>query len=79
MVVCIFLMVLVIFFVFVVFVIRRCNFIDDSFGNLVFVIYKRGRVLKEFVNLEGDDVSFIYGKILSEMLFLNFGKNIYRK
>uniref|UniRef100_A0A9L0JUF7 Solute carrier family 6 member 15 n=1 Tax=Equus asinus TaxID=9793 RepID=A0A9L0JUF7_EQUAS len=79
MVVCISLMVLAILPVPVVFVIRRCNLIDDSSGNLASVTYKRGRVLKEPVNLEGDDASLIHGKISSEMSSPNFGKNIYRK
>lgn len=63
----------------VVFIFRRCNFIEDSSGNLASVTYKRGRVLKEPVNLEGDDASLIHGKIPSEMSSPNFGKNIYRK
>ncbi|XP_076776226.1 sodium-dependent neutral amino acid transporter B(0)AT2 [Arvicanthis niloticus] len=79
MVVCFSLMVLAILPVPVVFIIRRCNLIDDSSGNLASVTYKRGRVLKEPVNLEGDDASLIHGKIPSEMSSPNFGKNIYRK
>ncbi|KAL6079173.1 hypothetical protein STEG23_034663, partial [Scotinomys teguina] len=79
MVVCFSLMALAILPVPVVFVIRRCNLIDDSSGNLASVTYKRGRVLKEPVNLEGDDASLIHGKIPSEMSSPNFGKNIYRK
>uniref|UniRef100_A0A2K6FYR6 Transporter n=1 Tax=Propithecus coquereli TaxID=379532 RepID=A0A2K6FYR6_PROCO len=79
MVVCIALMVLAILPVPVVFIVRRCNLIDDSSGNLASVTYKRGRVLKEPVNLEGDDASLIHGKIPSEMSSPNFGKNIYRK
>uniref|UniRef100_A0ABI7X667 Solute carrier family 6 member 15 n=1 Tax=Felis catus TaxID=9685 RepID=A0ABI7X667_FELCA len=79
MVVCILLMVLAILPVPAVFVIRRCNLIDNSSGNLASVTYKRGRVLKEPVNLEGDDASLIHGKIPSEMSSPNFGKNIYRK
>ncbi|XP_077909180.1 sodium-dependent neutral amino acid transporter B(0)AT2 isoform X2 [Ictidomys tridecemlineatus] len=79
MIVCISLMVLAILPVPVVFIVRRCNLIDDSSGNLASVTYKRGRVLKEPVNLEGDDASLIHGKISSEMSSPNFGKNIYRK
>uniref|UniRef100_A0AAF6ZZR5 Solute carrier family 6 member 15 n=1 Tax=Bos taurus TaxID=9913 RepID=A0AAF6ZZR5_BOVIN len=79
MVICISLMVLAILPIPVVFIIRRCNLIDDSSGNLASVTYKRGRVLKEPVNLEGDDASLIHGKISSEMSSPNFGKNIYRK
>uniref|UniRef100_A0A671F930 Transporter n=1 Tax=Rhinolophus ferrumequinum TaxID=59479 RepID=A0A671F930_RHIFE len=79
MVVCVSLVVLAILPVPVVFLIRRCNLIDDSSGNLASVTYKRGRVLKEPVNLEGDDASLIHGKIPSEMSSPNFGKNIYRK
>ncbi|TKC53201.1 hypothetical protein EI555_020140, partial [Monodon monoceros] len=79
MVVCISLMVLAILPVPIVFIIRRCNLIDDSSGNLASVTYKRGRVLKEPINLEGDDASLIHGKISSEMSSPNFGKNIYRK
>ncbi|KAF5926601.1 hypothetical protein HPG69_001230 [Diceros bicornis minor] len=79
MVVCISLMVLAILPIPIVFIIRRCNLIDDSSGNLASVTYKRGRVLKEPVNLEGDDASLIHGKISSEMSSPNFGKNIYRK
>ncbi|XP_004700479.1 sodium-dependent neutral amino acid transporter B(0)AT2 [Echinops telfairi] len=76
---CISLIVLAIFPVPVVFIIRRCNLIDESSGNLASVTYKRGRVLKEPVNFEGDDASLIHGKIPSEMSSPNFGKNIYRK
>ncbi|KAG8513971.1 Sodium-dependent neutral amino acid transporter B(0)AT2, partial [Galemys pyrenaicus] len=79
MVVCISLIVLAVLPVPVVFIVRRCNLIDDSSGNLASVTYKRGRVLKEPVNLEGDDASLIHGKISSEMSSPNFGKNIYRK
>ncbi|XP_055483945.1 sodium-dependent neutral amino acid transporter B(0)AT2 isoform X1 [Psammomys obesus] len=79
MVVCFSLMALAILPVPVVFIIRRCNLIDDSSGNLASVTYKRGRVLKEPVNLEGDDASLIHGKIPSEMSSPSFGKNIYRK
>ncbi|KAM9760439.1 sodium-dependent neutral amino acid transporter B(0)AT2 isoform 1-T2 [Dama dama] len=79
MVICISLMVLAILPVPVVFIIRRCNLIDDSSGNLASVTYKRGRVLKEPLNLEGDDASLIHGKISSELSSPNFGKNIYRK
>ncbi|KAF3814604.1 hypothetical protein GH733_017762 [Mirounga leonina] len=78
-VVCILLMVLAILPVPAVFIIRHCNLIDNSSGNLASVTYKRGRVLKEPVNLEGDDASLIHGKISSEMSSPNFGKNIYRK
>uniref|UniRef100_A0A8W4FKJ5 Solute carrier family 6 member 15 n=1 Tax=Sus scrofa TaxID=9823 RepID=A0A8W4FKJ5_PIG len=79
MVVCFSMMFLAILPVPVVFIIRRCNLIDDSSGSLASVTYKRGRVLKEPVNLEGDDASLIHGKISSEMSSPNFGKNIYRK
>ncbi|KAI4587861.1 hypothetical protein R6Z07M_004531 [Ovis aries] len=80
MVICISLMVLAVLPIPVVFIIRRCNLIDDSSGNLASVTYKRGRVLKEPINLEGDDAaSLIHGKISSEMSSPNFGKNIYRK
>ncbi|KAM8935247.1 sodium-dependent neutral amino acid transporter B(0)AT2 isoform 1-T1 [Lycaon pictus] len=78
-VVCILLMVLAILPIPAVFIIRRCNVIDNSSGNLASVTYKRGRVLKEPVNLEGDDTSLIHGKISSEMSSPSFGKNIYRK
>uniref|UniRef100_A0A2K5YVE8 Transporter n=1 Tax=Mandrillus leucophaeus TaxID=9568 RepID=A0A2K5YVE8_MANLE len=78
-VVCVSLVVFAILPVPVVFVVRRFNLIDDSSGNLASVTYKRGRVLKEPVNLEGDDTSLIHGKISSEMPSPNFGKNIYRK
>ncbi|XP_037704009.1 sodium-dependent neutral amino acid transporter B(0)AT2 [Choloepus didactylus] len=78
-VVCFSLIVLAILPVPVIFIIRRFNLIDDSSGNLASVTYKRGRVLKEPVNLEGDDASLIHGKISSEMSSPNFGKNIYRK
>uniref|UniRef100_A0A4X1SZQ4 Solute carrier family 6 member 15 n=1 Tax=Sus scrofa TaxID=9823 RepID=A0A4X1SZQ4_PIG len=40
---------------------------------------RKGRALKEPVNLEGDDASLIHGKTSSEMSSPNFGKNIYRK
>ncbi|KAL4701773.1 hypothetical protein H8959_015777 [Pygathrix nigripes] len=78
-VVCVSLVVFAILPVPVVFIVRRFNLIDDSSGNLASVTYKRGRVLKEPVNLEGDDTSLIHGKISSEMPSPNFGKNIYRK
>uniref|UniRef100_A0A7P0T9P8 Solute carrier family 6 member 15 n=1 Tax=Homo sapiens TaxID=9606 RepID=A0A7P0T9P8_HUMAN len=78
-VVCVSLVVFAILPVPVVFIVRRFNLIDDSSGNLASVTYKRGRVLKEPVNLEGDDTSLIHGKIPSEMPSPNFGKNIYRK
>ncbi|XP_072580610.1 sodium-dependent neutral amino acid transporter B(0)AT2 [Vulpes vulpes] len=78
-VVCISLMVLAVLPIPAVFIIRRCNVIDNSSGNLASVTYKRGRVLKEPVNLEGDDASLIHGKISSEMSSPSFGKNIYRK
>lgn len=52
MVICISLMVLAVLPIPVVFIIRRCNLIDDSSGNLASVTYKRGRVLKEPINLE---------------------------
>ena len=79
MVVCFSMMFLAILPVPVVFIIRRCNLIDDSSGSLASVTYKRGRALKEPVNLEGDDASLIHGKTSSEMSSPNFGKNIYRK
>ncbi|XP_015999111.2 sodium-dependent neutral amino acid transporter B(0)AT2 [Rousettus aegyptiacus] len=79
MVVCFSLVVLAILPIPVIFIIRHCNLIDDSSGNLASVTYKRGRVLKEPANLEGDDASLIHGKISSEMSSPNFGKNIYRK
>uniref|UniRef100_A0A8D0C2X5 Transporter n=1 Tax=Salvator merianae TaxID=96440 RepID=A0A8D0C2X5_SALMN len=63
----------------VVYVIRRCNLIDDSSGSLAAVSYKRGRIIKEPVNLEGDDASLIHGKSPSEVPSPSFGKNIYRK
>ncbi|XP_036108965.1 sodium-dependent neutral amino acid transporter B(0)AT2 isoform X2 [Molossus molossus] len=77
--VCISLMVLALLPLPVVFIIRHCNLIGDSSGNLASVTYKRGRALKEPVYLEGDDASLIHGKIPSEMSSPNFGKNIYRK
>ncbi|XP_069845463.1 sodium-dependent neutral amino acid transporter B(0)AT2 [Dipodomys merriami] len=79
MVLCISLMVFAILPVPVVFIVRCFNLIDDTSGNLASVTYKRGRVLKEPVNLEGDDASLIHGKIPSEMSSPHFGKNIYRK
>uniref|UniRef100_A0A670YEZ3 Solute carrier family 6 member 15 n=1 Tax=Pseudonaja textilis TaxID=8673 RepID=A0A670YEZ3_PSETE len=45
----------------------------------VTVSYKRGHIIKEPVNLEGDDTSLIHGKSPSEGPFPTFGKNIYRK
>ncbi|XP_032077448.1 sodium-dependent neutral amino acid transporter B(0)AT2 [Thamnophis elegans] len=63
----------------VVYLIRRCNLIDDTSGSLAAVSYKRGHIIKEPVNLEGDDTSLIHGKSPSEGPFPTFGKNIYRK
>ncbi|XP_055971741.1 sodium-dependent neutral amino acid transporter B(0)AT2 [Sorex fumeus] len=77
--VCVSLIVLAILPVPVVFIIRHCNLLHSTSGNLSSVTYKRGRVLKEPVNLEGDDASLIHGKIRSETPSPNFGKNIYRK
>lgn len=77
--VCVSLIVLAILPVPVVFIIRHCNLLHSTSGNLSSVTYKRGRVLKEPVNLEGDDASLIHGKIPSETPSPNFGKNIYRK
>ncbi|XP_004602768.1 sodium-dependent neutral amino acid transporter B(0)AT2 [Sorex araneus] len=77
--VCVSLIVLAILPVPVVFIVRHCNLLHSTSGNLSSVTYKRGRVLKEPVNLEGDDASLIHGKIPSEMPSPNFGKNIYRK
>ncbi|XP_048205607.1 sodium-dependent neutral amino acid transporter B(0)AT2 [Perognathus longimembris pacificus] len=79
MVLCISLMVFAILPVPVVFIVRCFNLIDDTSGNLASVTYKRGRALKEPVNLDGDDASLIHGKIPSEMSSPHFGKNIYRK
>ncbi|XP_017362311.1 sodium-dependent neutral amino acid transporter B(0)AT2 [Cebus imitator] len=79
MAVCISLVVLAILPVPVVFIVRRFNLIDDSSGNLASVTYKRGKVLKEPVNLEGDDTSLIHGKTSTDVPSPNFGKNIYRK
>ncbi|KAK2102328.1 hypothetical protein P7K49_019995 [Saguinus oedipus] len=79
MAVCISLVVLAILPVPVVFIVRRFNLIDDSSGNLASVTYKRGRVLKEPVNLEEDDTSLIHGKTSTDVPSPNFGKNIYRK
>lgn len=79
MIVCISLMVLAILPVPVVFMVRRCNLIDDSSGSLASVSYKRGRIIKEPVNLEGDNTSLIHGKSPSEVPSPNFGKTIYRK
>lgn len=63
----------------IVFLIRRFNLIDDSSGSLAAVSYKRGRIIKEPVNLEGDDTSLIHGKSPSEVPSPSYGKNIYRK
>jgi len=79
MMVCISLMVLAILPVPIVLIVRRCNLIDDSSGSLASVSYKRGRIIKEPVNLEGDNTSLIHGKSPSEVPSPNFGKNIYRK
>lgn len=79
MVICISLVIVALLPIPAVFIIRACNLMDNSSGNLASVAYKRGRVLKESVNLEGDDASLIHGKIPSEMSSPNLGKNIYRK
>ncbi|XP_026523464.1 sodium-dependent neutral amino acid transporter B(0)AT2 [Notechis scutatus] len=78
-VVCFSLIVLAMLPVPVVYLIRRCNLIDDTSGSLAAVSYKRGHIIKEPVNLEGDDTSLIHGKSPSEGPFPTFGKNIYRK
>ncbi|XP_049639110.1 sodium-dependent neutral amino acid transporter B(0)AT2 [Suncus etruscus] len=78
--VCVSLIVLAILPVPVVFVIRHCNLLNNSSGNLATVTYKRGRVLKEPVHLVGDDATrLIHGKIPSETSSPHFGHNIYRK
>lgn len=79
MVICISLIILALLPIPTVFFIRCCNLQGNSSGNLASVAYRRGRVLKEPVNLEGDDASLIHGKIPSEMSSPNLGKNIYRK
>uniref|UniRef100_A0A8C5SM62 Sodium-dependent neutral amino acid transporter B(0)AT2 n=1 Tax=Laticauda laticaudata TaxID=8630 RepID=A0A8C5SM62_LATLA len=53
--------------------------IEDKVSSLAAVSYKRGHIIKEPVNLEGDDTSLIHGKSPSEGPFPTFGKNIYRK
>ncbi|KAL8221642.1 UNVERIFIED_CONTAM: hypothetical protein K2H54_073165 [Gekko kuhli] len=78
-IVCISLIVFALLPVPIVFLIRRFNLIDDSSGSLAAVSYKRGRIIKEPVNLEGDDTSLIHGKSPSEVPSPSFGKNIYRK
>ncbi|XP_070802898.1 sodium-dependent neutral amino acid transporter B(0)AT2 [Pituophis catenifer annectens] len=78
-IVCISLIALAMLPVPVVYLIRRCNLIDDTSGSLAAVSYKRGHIIKEPVNLEGDDTSLIHGKSPSEGPFPTFGKNIYRK
>ncbi|KAG8137938.1 hypothetical protein E2320_003878 [Naja naja] len=78
-IVCISLIALAMLPVPVVYLIRRCNLIDDTSGSLAAVSYKRGHIIKEPVNLEGDDTSLIHGKSPSEGAFPTFGKNIYRK
>ncbi|CAK6443137.1 unnamed protein product [Pipistrellus nathusii] len=77
MVICISLIILTLLPIPTVFFIRCCK--DNNSGNLASVAYKRGRLLKEPVNLEGDDASLIHGKIPSEMSSPSLGKNIYRK
>ncbi|XP_048357246.1 sodium-dependent neutral amino acid transporter B(0)AT2 [Sphaerodactylus townsendi] len=78
-IVCISLIVLAMLPVPIVFLIRRFNLLDESSGGLAAVSYKRGRIIKEPVNLEGDDTSLIHGKSPNEVLSPSFGKNIYRK
>lgn len=78
MVICISLVVLALLPIPAVFIIRCFNLMENSSGNLASVAYKRGRVLKEPVNLEGDDASLIHENS-SEMSSPNLGKNIYRK
>lgn len=78
MVICISLVVLALLPIPAVFIIRFFNLMENSSGNLASVAYKRGRVLKEPVNLEGDDASLIHENS-SEMSSPNLGKNIYRK
>ncbi|XP_070611873.1 sodium-dependent neutral amino acid transporter B(0)AT2 [Erythrolamprus reginae] len=79
MIICISLIALAMLPVPVVYLVRRCNLIDDTSGSLAAVSYKRGHIIKEPVNLEGDDASLIHGKSPSEEAFPTFGKNIYRK
>ncbi|XP_029452946.1 LOW QUALITY PROTEIN: sodium-dependent neutral amino acid transporter B(0)AT2 [Rhinatrema bivittatum] len=76
---CISLIILAILPVPIVFVVRFCNLMDDGSGSLASVSYKRGRIIKETSNLEGDDASLIHGKISSEMPSPNLGSSIYRK
>ncbi|XP_005860915.1 PREDICTED: sodium-dependent neutral amino acid transporter B(0)AT2 [Myotis brandtii] len=78
MVICISVVVLALLPIPAVFIIRCFNLMENSSGNLASVAYKRGRVLKEPVNLEGDDASLIHENS-SEMSSPNLGKNIYRK
>ncbi|XP_070265730.1 sodium-dependent neutral amino acid transporter B(0)AT2 isoform X1 [Myotis yumanensis] len=78
MVICISLVVVALLPIPAVFIIRFFNLMENSSGNLASVAYKRGRVLKEPVNLEGDDASLIHENS-SEMSSPNLGKNIYRK
>uniref|UniRef100_A0A6J0SAN7 Transporter n=1 Tax=Pogona vitticeps TaxID=103695 RepID=A0A6J0SAN7_9SAUR len=78
-IVCISLIVLAMLPVPVVYIIRQCNLMDDSSGSLAAVSYKRGRIIKEPVNLEGDDTSLIHGKSPNELPSPSFGKKIYRK
>ncbi|XP_023605538.1 sodium-dependent neutral amino acid transporter B(0)AT2 [Myotis lucifugus] len=78
MVICISLVVVALLPIPAVFIIRCFNLMENSSGNLASVAYKRGRVLKEPVNLEGDDASLIHENS-SEMSSPNLGKNIYRK
>ncbi|XP_006774778.1 PREDICTED: sodium-dependent neutral amino acid transporter B(0)AT2 [Myotis davidii] len=78
MVICISLVVLALLPIPAVFIIRCFNLMENSSGNLASVAYKRGRVLKEPVNLEGDDASLIHENS-SEMSSPHLGKNIYRK
>ncbi|XP_064417741.1 sodium-dependent neutral amino acid transporter B(0)AT2 [Latimeria chalumnae] len=76
---CITLVVVAILPVPVVFIFRYFNLIDDSSDSLSSVSYKRGRIIKEDSNLDGDDTSLIHGKIPSEMPSPTSGRSIYRK
>ncbi|XP_030070324.1 sodium-dependent neutral amino acid transporter B(0)AT2 [Microcaecilia unicolor] len=78
-IVCIALIILAILPVPIVLVVRVCNLMEDSSGSLASVSYKRGRIIKETSNLEGDDASLIHGKISSELPSPNLGPSIYRK
>ncbi|XP_074126985.1 sodium-dependent neutral amino acid transporter B(0)AT2 isoform X1 [Sminthopsis crassicaudata] len=76
---CIILMIVAILPVPIVFIVRFFKPIEDSSVNLTSVSYKKGRILKEPSNLEGDNASLIDGKIASEVPSPNMGNNIYRK